>query len=932
MPPYCRSNDDGAVPLAYFLNLSKALPIILDARDVALISQPASDETSTDRLPFFTPWASVMVSKQPVPSRAALNALRGVFLTTSCSFILLAEERRRRLQIARAALDNGRKLHTIQGNRGPVALAEAQAVWEPRFSEIDDDVLSMTPLPRPRTSTRRKGRSNIIGSPETYEDSCVDDGQQPPGDRRVVRGDGLVDRGTTKASIGYGFERVNRDGLLSGSGHAETSNKQRWQAQRSTVRTQMSQSTLLGPVRTAKASTGNSQHISEVSRKCTNDSLGKDIVTCSELAQRYLREFENEGAATEPLYKEAIPIVETLLRDLERLAADGDHVTRRSENIKQAIEVFNRLSSFGHVPPQFLRQLHVQVLGLIEAVALCCPENLVEALFAVMPIERDVMAILVPFMNIVQRDHRQRALHQTIAILAGNAAAYAWAQGTLVCRLLARYSKCYHDFGPIKKLFHMLQDAGLFREFDVAIGTEYKIRRFMTILSLEKVDDDFADSQLSKLVQMDSVAVARDIRLHKHFIVRKANRGQWPTALGDTETLARNTDPNSTEFRSLLTELTDAYSQTHSAAELESFIRKFTVEYRFGLKGRWIHAVLDKYASERRVDAVFAWLGFCVHAGVSIDAVFHRRFLSICRRYWNFSAKTIQRLEKRLLTMSHPSGQAPNSKMRTSAASEADKAARELRLSVMEHLKGPEPNLEQAGHLIQTARASGRDISEAITSLLLARLELGHDPEALINDVLNLGLRVPDSAFNKAAQALSARGDHQAAAKMCELAARENGQGELLYNEFNFANLVFAFMGSGNYQALQSLLSGFTSKKQWWHGSRACKESIKLAMKTAAMRAVAHPHDNESHQHVLQILDDALLHVKRCRPTKEDRQAVSEAYVRLVGMPLTKVCHISRPHYDAASGRVEECRHSTKAATTATLLFPQPQRPPIDCR
>src|SRR6478735_1818901 len=81
-----------------------------------------------------------MATPSPAPSRVAVNALRGVLLTTSCSVIILAEERRRRLNIARAALDNAKKLHTARVNRNSAALAESYSSRRETFPiEITHD-------------------------------------------------------------------------------------------------------------------------------------------------------------------------------------------------------------------------------------------------------------------------------------------------------------------------------------------------------------------------------------------------------------------------------------------------------------------------------------------------------------------------------------------------------------------------------------------------------------------------------------------------------------------------------------------------------------------------------------------------------------------------------------------------------------------------
>ncbi|ROT39417.1 hypothetical protein SODALDRAFT_332860 [Sodiomyces alkalinus F11] len=127
-----------------------------------------------------------MSAPSPVPSKAAIRALRGLLFGTSCSIVLLAEERRRRISIARSAVENGRKLKSLRRySSAGAATLEAlreEAATDPTFgnwslstssytispeSEAlrrsdsnwnDEDVLDLGPDPRqPRLSVRRKG-------------------------------------------------------------------------------------------------------------------------------------------------------------------------------------------------------------------------------------------------------------------------------------------------------------------------------------------------------------------------------------------------------------------------------------------------------------------------------------------------------------------------------------------------------------------------------------------------------------------------------------------------------------------------------------------------------------------------------------------------------------------------------------------------------
>ncbi|RDA85411.1 hypothetical protein CP532_1955 [Ophiocordyceps camponoti-leonardi (nom. inval.)] len=55
-----------------------------------------------------------MASPRVIPSSTVIHALRGLLLTTSCAFVLVAEERRRRLSTAYAIVENARRLHHVR--------------------------------------------------------------------------------------------------------------------------------------------------------------------------------------------------------------------------------------------------------------------------------------------------------------------------------------------------------------------------------------------------------------------------------------------------------------------------------------------------------------------------------------------------------------------------------------------------------------------------------------------------------------------------------------------------------------------------------------------------------------------------------------------------------------------------------------------------
>ncbi|POR31448.1 Uncharacterized protein TPAR_08340 [Tolypocladium paradoxum] len=855
-----------------------------------------------------------MASPNPVPSRAALNALRGVLLTTSCSVILLAEERRRRLKIARAAIDNARKLHTVRSNRGPIALTDSLGSWEGRFSDVGDEVLSMSSLPRPRTSTRRRRRSaqtNPTPPNTEIHTHNRDPAQAAPATEGRTSTAGSANPLELHSLVP---EMIHLEALkLLPSNTLLTRRNPEWKPP----------TAFASPITTGSAQlTRKSTHPNEASDapimldwsgaqphdmgpKSVNQHATVESPDAVETARQCLARLTQNGSPPRPFYDEALLALERLLEDLDSHRVDQAGVSQR---IELATTILQRLGSFGLPLPKAAKPLRCKGIKLLRIALDSDQVKATAVLAALLPLCKDPLKVIVPFIQFTQADGTNKHMEQALDLFSDPTRSRLWMRGMLAYRMLARYGRSQENFQDTKQLYRAMQAASLFQKFDVPIATEYKIRRLMVLMAVDKGDDAFAQTEMQTIQQLEPNASKSDMKLQSKLVVRDATLGQWESVRAHIKVLKHVADVGCIEFQGMLTVVTDAFAQSHSPVELEGCLRDFVAEYQMKLKYRWVYIVLDGYASRHQAESVFSWLRFCSDSGLCMDDAFVQRFYSRCRKYWSFSDKSISNLQRSLKASSpfdsgpgadtvDPVGVSPLRNQWSKARKDSPMAsstngtnvsafsAQSLRLAVVEQLRMKGAKVESAIALVESAHEQGHDVSEALTPLLLARLERGDDPNDLIDEALRMGARIHDSAYNKAAQALSAMGNLRAAAEVCEVAARENANGELLYNEYNFANLVFAYTGSARYTALQSVLSKFTSEEQWWRGSRTCKESIKLAMKTAAMRTVVHTKEKVSHRQALDKLDEALMHVKRCRSNRDHRRAVTEAFLRVIKTP-----------------------------------------------
>ncbi|GKT59177.1 hypothetical protein ColTof4_12531 [Colletotrichum tofieldiae] len=110
-----------------------------------------------------------MSSPAPVPSKAAIHALRGLLFGTSCSLVLLAEERRQRIKLARSAVENGRRLKSLKrySSSGVAALEALQ-----EEVATDPNFIGWSARPRSHFSSYEHGRLSFDSS---YLDHHVND-------------------------------------------------------------------------------------------------------------------------------------------------------------------------------------------------------------------------------------------------------------------------------------------------------------------------------------------------------------------------------------------------------------------------------------------------------------------------------------------------------------------------------------------------------------------------------------------------------------------------------------------------------------------------------------------------------------------------------------------------------------------------------------
>ncbi|EQL00727.1 hypothetical protein OCS_03569 [Ophiocordyceps sinensis CO18] len=806
-----------------------------------------------------------MASPNPVPSRATLRALRGVLLTTSCSVILLAEERRRRLKVARAAIENARTLHLASSGRAPLAPLDAR-----------QETLPSPSFPRPITPTRRRRRH--LQPSQAPSDLPADSGRY-----HAIDTSGRVERPGCSFSqhpAGPSIPRVQaapfEPPLAFTAKGISVISKQPAQAFNAVFYTRVDKSprphNIEHPVEQCK-------YGSDYAKAFVDKLSISDGSDATEFAQEYLAPSAPEYPAA--LYDGALVLLRRLLQDSALHRSEAEALDKLQTAIIQ------RLATLGPPPAAAVEPLACDGADILRIALNHDYDGATIITQTLMRLCKDPLGILIALAEFMQRGGSSQHMEQALQFLADPGSQRYWMGGMLIHGVLACQITSQETFQDTKQLYQALQDAGLFHKFHVSQATELKIRALMAFAAVDKGDGAFFTAEMAACQTMKDDTMSQDVEMQRLFLLNEATQGHWDSVHGRLEMLWRCVGIR-------------CGWGGGPPEELEMFVRNMVTEYGMKLKHPWVHLVFNGHASRRQTESALSWLQFCCDNGLHTDENFFQSLYSSFRKYWCFSDKCIEKLRRGLKNVSAlDHGQAyhlivPDSALLWPKANQVQSPAARvvtshneslsgdrLRLAVVKLLGSEASGVEKAVSLVETAHAQGVDVSDAMTPILLARLEGGADPNSVISKAQRMGVRIHSLVFNKASHALAASGDLEASAAMCRIAAQETGKGDLAYDEYNFSNLVFAYTGSGKYGPLRSLLSEFTSEVLWWRGGRVSKESIKLAMKTVAMRAVVFIQEYARHKNALDKLEEALLHVKRCRVTKADRQMVEATMVRM---------------------------------------------------
>ncbi|VUC37693.1 unnamed protein product [Clonostachys rosea] len=838
-----------------------------------------------------------MVSSKPVPSRAALNALRGLVFTTSCSVFILAEERRQRMRIARSAFDNARKLHTVKARHRPALLADT------RLSDEDCEALLIERISKPE---RRKRRPRLRSR---SDDSDVHNQEKHQTQDLEIRGNNrfeLPSRSAHPASSPTS-PRVTVD--LSIIGQKSGTNPIR-----STVssRDTFSRPKLSKPISPASQSSRpkvtHANHHAQPrvpadfqvsmatlttaapSKSHEHSYVGVSSTMDSSLTQA-VTDFLGRASGVETSFDHTVlPLLNKLLVEFD---PRDQSAAGTSTRLNMALEIFDKLSNVT-VNGSHAEAMEANSVALIK-VAIILGQHQVLALNSTRHFHKDIHRVLAVVLNWMMDANIADRIPSFLGEFCNSECSINQLDPKAIYRILVCHSTLYQEPSRTIELYHLLHSPRLPSNSQSSSEGDFETRQLVSYL----LQDEMQRRGIYQAV-------------HSHAAYQSG-------AQSDGSQASRR------QFQDILTNLVDTCSRRHAPANFEAVVRYLTQIHGLELQGRWVYSLLTRYFRSNGLDTVFSWIQFCLQNNFRVDDAYILKFYQKCHSNWDMpweKVKTLASLlrkanlnygvadctqaialgaEKDITPSSRQSVPAredwerfyvrgarelvasPLSKEEADVFDSMQRYARKcewslvwesyekfrttsnqefsircLRLAVLARVRLDGGSTDNASRLLWSC-SHGQDVSDAALPVLMAKLTNGERPISILRDVLDRGLRVHDMIYNLAARRTVALGNLADALRICQMAISNNGCGDFLYQEFIFLNLVSIHILQLHYSDLKLLLAALVEKKPNWVGTEAIKRTLKLNMKTVVKRiAQASGSASSSHEEALSFLDMAL--------------------------------------------------------------------------
>ncbi|KAI1478404.1 hypothetical protein K445DRAFT_317728 [Daldinia sp. EC12] len=222
-----------------------------------------------------------------------------------------------------------------------------------------------------------------------------------------------------------------------------------------------------------------------------------------------------------------------------------------------------------------------------------------------------------------------KAEHVLDALCRMDGAGTAVIRARWIMKLLHAYWNRNRDFSTLRALF----DAMLSLDILDRVTDPNVIYRTMVELSIKSEQYDIARSYYEELIQKFP-DMTMDVALRGLFAIPTAKAGDWDgvfKAFAEMQTLKRGQE---NEYDNAFIPVLKIYIKDHEASEVRDFVSRFISVFGVRMHRYIVTLVANKYGECHDSSGFVSWLQYCSEVGFAMDSSFCNSVLYNCHTKW----------------------------------------------------------------------------------------------------------------------------------------------------------------------------------------------------------------------------------------------------------------------------------------------------------
>ncbi|KAI1093609.1 hypothetical protein F5B19DRAFT_449052 [Rostrohypoxylon terebratum] len=238
------------------------------------------------------------------------------------------------------------------------------------------------------------------------------------------------------------------------------------------------------------------------------------------------------------------------------------------------------------------------------------------------------------------------------------------------------------DFAEVKELFEEILSLGFMRR----ISHPFNVYSSMVHIAVKANEDAVARSYCDMMILKYPEAL-QDVGLRGSMALASANAGNWDAVYDAFTEMQYLKEGREDEYADAFVPVLKVFAQTHSAAEVREFVSEYTGSLGVRMHRYAVTLVANKFAECRDTKGFMSWLAYCCKAGFALDSSVCNSILYNCAAKFQLSYPELLEIYSKIRRLGPSLIDGVTRRIMSQAASITGKDRKRLHTSLGAHSK-----------------------------------------------------------------------------------------------------------------------------------------------------------------------------------------------------------------------------------------------------